>query len=444
MQTATSGASIYYTTDGSTPTQSSIPYTGAMTLASSANVNTRAFKSGYNPSTVALASFVKTSTGNTYYVATTGSDSSSGSLSSPFRTIAKGISTLRGGDTLYIRGGIYAEALAWPTGGTQAAPMTISRYQSEVVTIRPPSGNGLIKNGQTSTAAWITFDGLVVDGVNAGTGFVNGLGICCHETGPSHITFQNGEIKNFYGNGVEIFAEFITIRNTKIHDNALNGDYGPPHGLYIACHDGCLFERNEVYNHGFFGFHVYDSGQSNVSNNIIRYNSVHHNGLKGSTPISPGGAHNAGILVSSGSNNQVYNNIVYSNGTGANSLYGGGIRVAYGCNNCTVYNNTVYGNNGVGIQVYSDSTGVVVRNNITTNNVYTAIDNQGSGTIMSNNMTTDPKFIDQSSSNFRLQSGSAAIDNGFDLLSSGITTDLVGVSRPQGSGFDIGAYEYIP
>jgi len=443
MQSTTSGATIYYTTDGSIPTQSSIAYTGAMTLASSATVNAKAFKSGYSPSPIASASFVKNSTGNTYYVATNGSDSNPGTLGSPFRTIAKGVSVLRGGDTLYIRGGIYAEALLWPTGGTQGAPTTISRYQSEIVTIRPPSDNGLIKNGQTSTQAWIIFDGLVVDGANAGTGFVNGFSICCHETGPSHITFQNGEIKNFYGNGAEIFAEFITIRNTKIHDNALNGDYGPPHGLYISCHDGCLFEHNEVYNNGFYGFHVYDSGQSNVTNNIIRYNSVHHNGLKGSTPISPGGVHNAGILVSSGSNNQVYSNLVYANGTGPDSIYAGGIQVAYGCDNCAVYNNTVYGNNGVGIQIWNSS-GVLVRNNITTNNVYTAIDNQGSGTVMSNNMTTDPKFIDSLSSNFHLQSGSAAIDSGFNLLSSGVSADLSGVSRPQGAGFDIGAYEYVP
>ena len=57
MATATAGASIYYTTDGTTPTQSSILYTGAMTLASSAAVNAKAFMSGYNPSGVASASF---------------------------------------------------------------------------------------------------------------------------------------------------------------------------------------------------------------------------------------------------------------------------------------------------------------------------------------------------------------------------------------------------
>src|SRR5262249_7826325 len=57
LQTVTSGASIYYTTDGSAPTQSSTLYTGAFTLTSGATVNAIAFKSGSNPSTVASASF---------------------------------------------------------------------------------------------------------------------------------------------------------------------------------------------------------------------------------------------------------------------------------------------------------------------------------------------------------------------------------------------------
>jgi len=57
MQTATSGASIFYTTNGSTPTQSSTIYTGAFTLTSSATVKAIAFKSGSDPSTQASANF---------------------------------------------------------------------------------------------------------------------------------------------------------------------------------------------------------------------------------------------------------------------------------------------------------------------------------------------------------------------------------------------------
>jgi hypothetical protein len=64
MQTATSGASIYYTTNGSTPTQSSTVYTGAMTLTSNAVVKAKAFKSGSNASAEANASFTITQSFN--------------------------------------------------------------------------------------------------------------------------------------------------------------------------------------------------------------------------------------------------------------------------------------------------------------------------------------------------------------------------------------------
>jgi hypothetical protein len=60
IQTTTSGASIFYTTNGSTPTQSSTLYTGAFTLTSSATVKTIAFKSGSNPSAQASATFTVT------------------------------------------------------------------------------------------------------------------------------------------------------------------------------------------------------------------------------------------------------------------------------------------------------------------------------------------------------------------------------------------------
>jgi cytochrome c551/c552 len=57
LQTATSGASIFYTTNGSTPTQTSTPYTGAFNLTNNATVKAIAFKSGSNPSAQASVSF---------------------------------------------------------------------------------------------------------------------------------------------------------------------------------------------------------------------------------------------------------------------------------------------------------------------------------------------------------------------------------------------------
>ena len=57
LQTVTAEASIFYTTNGSTPTQSSTLYNGAFTLTTSATVNAIALQNGSNPSAQASANF---------------------------------------------------------------------------------------------------------------------------------------------------------------------------------------------------------------------------------------------------------------------------------------------------------------------------------------------------------------------------------------------------
>ncbi|MGA2408744.1 MAG: DUF1565 domain-containing protein, partial [Bacteroidales bacterium] len=48
--------------------------------------------------------------GATYYVATTGNDNNSGTISSPWLTWQKGFNSISAGDILYIRGGTYTPA----------------------------------------------------------------------------------------------------------------------------------------------------------------------------------------------------------------------------------------------------------------------------------------------------------------------------------------------
>src|SRR5262249_53767258 len=59
LQTSTSGASIYYTTDGTNPTQSSKLYSAPFALTATSLVKAQAFKSGMTPSSQVSAWFTK-------------------------------------------------------------------------------------------------------------------------------------------------------------------------------------------------------------------------------------------------------------------------------------------------------------------------------------------------------------------------------------------------
>ena len=51
----------------------------------------------------------------------------------------------------------------------------------------------------------------------------------------------------------------------------------------------------------------------------------------------------------------------------------------------------------------------------------------------------DPLFVNPAGDNYHLTTGSPAIDMGANV---GVTTDLDGIARLQGKGYDVGAYEY--
>jgi parallel beta-helix repeat protein len=376
-----------------------------------------------------------------------GAGSCTGGDNTPsYNTINSGIAALNPGDSLYIRAGTYAQSLNWPTGGTALLPILIAAYPGATVIVRPPNGSGLWTSGGTASNQYVTVDGLIVDGTSqTASGQVRGVAICCHYD--AHFTFKNGEIRNWTSHGIEGFAERLTFTNNLIHDNGRSTDGVGYYAAYIACRGTastpCIWENNTIYNHPYYGLHIFDSGQTNVSYNIVRNNIFHHNGT--STSGGPGGF---ALLLSSGSNNTAYSNIFYSNGV--TGITGGGLQVAQNCSNCSVYNNTFYQNGNFGIQVDSGVSATQLINNIIWNNASGSISNSGTGTAQSFNLCNsgctgagakngqDPRFI--SSTDFRLQSNSPAINAGSNTVCP--ATDINGLARPVGGTCDMGAYEF--
>jgi Right handed beta helix region/Protein of unknown function (DUF1565) len=124
-------------------------YTAPSTLPSPAAVTVRAVSQA-DPSvsaTAVITLVTHLATGNTYYVATNGSDSNPGTLSKPWRTIQHAANTVSAGDTVYVRGGVYNEFVTMKTSGSESAGfITFSSYPGELATL---DGTGLsIPHGQ--------------------------------------------------------------------------------------------------------------------------------------------------------------------------------------------------------------------------------------------------------------------------------------------------------
>src|SRR5262245_20309798 len=74
--------------------------------------------------------------GPTYFVdAAKGDDKHDGSEARPWKTIQHGVSRLKPGDTLYLRGGTYYEKVRLTRSGTAEAPIVIASYPGELAVL---------------------------------------------------------------------------------------------------------------------------------------------------------------------------------------------------------------------------------------------------------------------------------------------------------------------
>lgn len=163
----------------------------------------------------------------TYYVSTGGSDTNPGTLTSPFGTIAKAVSVVSAGETIYVRGGTYSltATISLSKSGTENAPISLLAYTSE----RPVldfSGQELGNSNR----------GFVVSG---GYWHIRGLDIT--GAGDNGMAISGGsnnliELCNFYRNrdtGLQLDngASNNTVRNCDSYYNADPPDYGDADGF---------------------------------------------------------------------------------------------------------------------------------------------------------------------------------------------------------------------
>jgi hypothetical protein len=363
---------------------------------------------------------------STFYVAPDGDDSNPGTYTSPFRTVSKGVGQLAPGKTVYIRSGTYEESLdnMVPAGESWELPVTVAAFPGETVILKPAGGYGVFRPTGGSKHH-IILQGLTLDGSEINYDVVKMDHSGSPLTGTHHVRLQNCEIRNSPGQGILINAEaaYNEFVGCVIHDN---GKTWLQHGIYVSgAHnliDGCTFYRNSGW-----GVHVFNEGATRDSahDNIVRNNLVYQNGLATEECV--------GIGLYAGADNIAYNNLVYGNERG--------IAVDYGALRTKVYNNTITANSSIGLQVGSDASETVIRNNIVFGNWVTYRD-IGTNTLQDHNLWLDPEFVDAAKNDYRLVSTSPAIDKGLTLEE--FSEDRAGFPRPLGSAWDLGAFEFAP
>jgi parallel beta-helix repeat protein len=350
----------------------------------------------------------------TYYVATTGSDSDPGTEANPFRTLNKGVKVLKPGDTLYVRNGTYNESLRnnIPGGTSWSAPVKVAAFPGESVTLRPSGVPQVVY--LSGNRRYIIIEGLVLDasGVSG-----DGIKITTKDgtaaTAAHHIRLQNVEVMNASNQGILVsqYCDENEFLNLHVHHNGKDANYD--HGMYLSSSRN-LIEGGDWHHNKEYGIQLYRFGTGNT----VRNARIHEN--------------NQGIVSSQQADNLIVNNLVYQNPRR-------GIVLASG-NNLRAYHNTVYNNRRIGIDVATAAVTNAQVTNIISFGHLTNIHDLGTITTLSNNLTTDPQFVDASLYDFRLGVTSPAIDTGVTL--SEVTVDYANVSRPQGASYDIGAYEY--
>jgi parallel beta-helix repeat protein len=394
----------------------------------------------------------------TYYVSPDGDDSDSGiSIEDAFESLQQAAEIVVPGDSVLVLVGTYT-GFDLRTGGTSSLPIVFKALgQNVTINLTNPVTNDGIN---IESADWIVIDGFkVINQPRAGIRIVTS----------DFVIIRNNHCTENYRWGIFTgFTDNILIENNTC---ALSED---EHGIYVSnSGDNPVVRNNTCFANNGCGIQLNaDASMGDdgiITNAIIEGNILYDNGNGGGAAINLDGVQESVI----------FNNLLYNNLATGIALFQ--IDGAEGSRNNKVYNNTIVNpeNSRWAILVNTGSTGDTLYNNILINHhsfrgSISIDESSEQGFVSDNNIIVNrlsdddgesnmslsewqslgydihslialPEeqiFANHTAGNFHLLENSQASNTGTNLVSDIVLNDLDNLSRPQGTGYDIGAYEF--
>ncbi|HLO31188.1 MAG TPA: choice-of-anchor Q domain-containing protein, partial [Anaerolineales bacterium] len=370
-----------------------------------------------------------------FYVSPSGSDSNSCDIQMrPCQTINGVINKAASGSTIAVASGSYTGT------GTEVVlinkAITLSGGWDS--TFGTQSGISIIDGQGTRRAIVNTAVGATMEDFTIQGGFTTSQGGGIYNTGT--LTLSDSKVRSNISQSIAggIYnTGTLTLIHSEVRDNTSQSAGG---GIYNG---GTLTLRNNEVSGNVS--QTTGGGIQNYGALTMDYTSITNNSAKSS------GFGGAGIFIFNGT--VVMNNSTVSDNKGVDAIYN--------YSTLTLKNSTVSRNAKLGINNYSTGT-VVLQNSILANNSTSASGQDCAGILTSSgynlvrtttgctfvSSTGDQTGVDPLLSTYRigappyhtLLSGSPAIDRGNPATC--LATDQRSMARPQGSGCDIGAYEY--
>lgn len=410
-------------------------------------------KISYDPNLSIQNIAQNTTLSTTYYVdKAIGNDNNLGTRQEPFNTISKAAKVVNPGDTVLVKNGTYDE-------GWSGVQIIRSGNSNNWITFKAfPGQNPLVTSTHDGTfrvtGNYIEINGFEIiqstqgSGIHVGKGnhhtrIINNIvhncgcgGISGQETDylyiEGNITHHNAFTSPWQCSGISIYQARAADNAPGFH-NIIRKNISYANENKVTRSDGTTTDGNGIIIDDFRNTQ-YGGGAAYTASTLIENNIVYDNGGRG-------------IHIFQSDNVIVRNNVSYKNVIDP-KLDGHltGDFSTYFSSKIEFYNNIAYSTDSSKLSFVDDySSGNKWDYNIAYNGSLLVNDGHSDVVLGSHNkIDVDPLFVNPSTdptlADFHLTASSPAIDAG--TSASAAKTDFNGGSRPVGSGYDIGAYEF--